>query len=151
MIQRIQSVYLFLVLLLSIAMLFVPLAEYSIKAIPPNSVQFTLFGFHSQTSNTIVLPTLIIDLAIGLITLINIFLYKNRKLQMKLCLLNVFLILALVALIAYYAYNFNGYYVNNQKYLFGICLPALMILFLFLSRKAITKADELVRAADRLR
>lgn len=151
MIQRIQSVYLFLVVLLSIAMLFVPLAEYSLKEIQPNKVQFTLLGFHSQASNTLVLPALMVDLAIGLIALITIFLYKKRKLQMKLCILNVLLTLALVALIAYYVYNFNGYYVSNQDYLFGICLPVLMIIFLLLGRKAIKKDDELVRAADRLR
>jgi hypothetical protein len=151
MIQRIQSVYLFLVLLLSIAILFVPLAEYSIKEIPPNSIQFTLLGFHSQTSNTLVLPALIVDIAIGLIALITIFQYNKRKIQIKLCLLNVFLTLALVALIFYYAFNFNGYYIKNQEYLFGICLPTLMILFLLLARRAIKKDDELVRAADRLR
>jgi len=132
-------------------MLFVPLAEYSIKAVLPNAVHFTLLGFHSQTSNTLVLPALITNIVIGLITLITIFLYKKRKLQMRLCLLNVLLTLSLIALIAYYAFNFNGYYVMNQDYLFGICLPALMILFLFLARSAIKKDEELVKSLDRLR
>lgn len=156
MIQRIQSVYLFLIAAISILMLFIPISEFElINKLPTihDVLQFKLTGLHYINENKKTIEPsyfcLIIDLLIGLVSFLTIFLYKRRKHQIRHCWLLIFLEIILIALI----FIFNGIIlgVNHDHFFVGAYLPFLSIVFSFLALRAIKKDEELVRSLDRLR
>ena len=124
MIQRIQSVYLLL-----ITVLMAVLAMMASKVIWWQSVLFAI---------------------LGIISLVTIFLYKNRKRQLWIVriLLLVFIIVSL-----YYCYiNWQIFHFRPDMATAVIVLisPASVILA-YLTVRAIQKDEKLVRSADRLR
>ncbi|MBI9034088.1 MAG: DUF4293 domain-containing protein [Bacteroidales bacterium] len=158
MIQRIQSVYLFLASVLLAGLYFLPVAEFlgdfgyyklfitHLESLTPDAEQFfgNMFFYPSAILNAVVI-------GIGIIT---IFKYKNRKLQMKLVNLNVFLtIVSLMGILFYYvpavekATSIKADYVSEL----GLYLPLLSLALFVLALKAIRKDERLVRSEDRIR
>jgi len=154
--QRIQSIYLFIaglsVLLLSL--LPIPLALFQNN---PNT---------SISSNTPIndgiltiddyLPLLGLGAFIGLVAIIAIFLFKNRKAQIKLVYLLIFLLVCLAALCTILAYKDYFFMKTNGLILswtpsFGIGLPIISLILFILAAKYIKKDEKLVRSMDRLR
>lgn len=88
----------------------------------------------------------------GTISLIDIFLYKNRPLQAKLC----WVIMGLLA-IWYLGYFLLGnsladeFKADFQFSYIVTCLPAIAIILTFLARKGIMADEKLVRSMDRIR
>ncbi len=143
MIQRIQSVYLLLVMLLSAALFFVNI--YSIEAsigATPGLQQFTV------TSNTIYL---ILNCVSGLFALITIFLYKNRNLQVRLSNLNMLFMCIFTGTVFYFADHGKTDPASIVHYGIGSYFPLIQLVFTFLAIRAIRKDEQLVRSADRLR
>lgn len=156
MIQRIQSVFLLIVAILSAVLFFVPVAVLT-------DVKFT----YSQTvlgacdvnaQALLVDPTYhvaALNGAIGLIALITIFLFRNRKRQMLLCNLNLLLILAMIVLM-FLAIDKNTTSLQpgttlTVMYRVGSYLAVAMLIFNFLANRFIKKDEDLVRSADRIR
>ncbi len=137
MLQRIQSVW--LLLAATFAFLTLKLSTYSgtNKDLLPSS-------FLTGTATTLMLAT---TLAVGIISFITIFLYKNRSLQLKLAILAILLELLLIFL----------YYKEIQTYVGkgAISITALfhiaVIIFLVLAAKGINSDDKLVKDSNRLR
>jgi predicted PurR-regulated permease PerM len=91
---------------------------------------------------------LIVTIGIALLALITIFLYKTRKLQLRLALAGL---LASVVLIVMY-------YLNSKKFIPGqgsLDLTALIVMgipfFFFLAIRGIYNDENLVKSADKLR
>jgi hypothetical protein len=78
--------------------------------------------------------------------------YKNRDLQMKLCFINIALMLVLFAAVFYY-YNIikSSLLLINSSITVAALFPVVSIILCFLAYKTIKKDDELVKSADRLR
>lgn len=136
MIQRIQTVYLFLAAVAAISFMFIPFGNIT------NQGNITLLNSHS-------LP--IFDFFVGVtstISILSIFLFKNRKKQALLVLLNILLSFAFIGAEAYGAYT-------NQKsdfhFSLGFILPFFVLIFNFLAYKGIKNDDKLVKSMDRLR
>jgi hypothetical protein len=143
MIQRIQSIWLFLASGASLASM--KLAFYSGNKLSdlqnPNSPKtFTsIDGMYNIVMN-------INTVAIGLICLIAIFLFKNRKLQMQ------FSALAIILesfLILQYQMSVGGFLEGN--YAVGAILQPLVMLLLLLAIRGINKDNKLIQESDRLR
>lgn len=143
MIQRKQSVFLALIVVVFVLLLFVPVYQIDISA----SVSAQLSG------RLLFIPLLFVPVALmSLIALVALFLYKNRLRQLKLCKIG----LGLSVLIAANAIVFPQFFVHgigrehlhvcNWAYLF----PTNIILFA-LAAFFIKKDEDLVKAADRLR
>lgn len=85
---------------------------------------------------------------ISAVSFISIFLFKNRKLQMKTVLLSILLSLGLIGLSVYAI-------VAHQKdhYQFGpaVVFPLFVLIFNFLAYKGIKHDENLVKSMDRLR
>ena len=155
MIQRIQSIYLLLAALCSGLLLAAPL--YSIET---TNATFQLFlGGLTQTSpeETILTsqPALLsVGILLSLFPLIILFLFKKRQVQMRLAasamMANTAMLLLLVAIVNKSIEHITELHVQ-EAYGFGLILPAISIVFLFLANKAIRKDDKLIRSADRLR
>ena len=148
MIQRIQTVFLFLAVVALGLFLWMPLIQTE-PAIPdwPAGLQGWKI-VHSFMGYLYFINPILVGTAIGL-TLINIFLYKNRELQMLICWF------AVVFTIAAAAYVYYKYY---TKVFFGMViltpwnlLAGAAVLFLILAWVNIRKDENLVKSVDRLR
>jgi UDP-N-acetylmuramyl pentapeptide phosphotransferase/UDP-N-acetylglucosamine-1-phosphate transferase len=97
-------------------------------------------------------PLTVLLVSIMLIGIVDIFLYKKRTLQMRICLFNIFLMFGLVAMIYYYArYAPVGVDRADSVLLWPIVIPFISIILTYLALKAIQKDDALVKSWERLR
>jgi len=148
MIQRIQSIWLLLAAITILCLLFVP-----IMGVVSNTGYHTLYGTGLKSpgadGSTTNIPLLISTVFAGLISLVNIFNFRNRKLQIRIALLNIILILALSA---WFFQIINGISGATQLDLEpGIYLSLVAIIFTLLAIRGIKKDEKLIRSADRLR
>ncbi len=87
----------------------------------------------------------------GALALINIFLFKNRALQINISRLVSLLSLALLALAVFLAYSSHLFDIQGNHFGIGGALPLLGLVFALLAAKYIRKDDKLVKSMDRLR
>lgn len=172
MIQRIQSIYLVLTLV-GLALLFMfPTATFDLVNPQTNTIEATasldLVEQATTYDQTGIIPTfvgqgsvllmiLVIVIAVG--TLVSIFLFKNRILQMRLVALTLVLTLAYIAIV--FVSTIDGCVADlqaswpiwtvNMHYGVGTFAPLAVAVLLFLAQQAIKKDELKVRAADRLR
>jgi hypothetical protein len=143
MLQRIQTIYLLLVTVLSVVLYFTPLfSQQHLATTAPQAETTFLVSTNSFLS--------ILTGVIAGMSFASVFLYKKRQTQIKACNLMMIIICVLIGLIFYTADTLNG---ANEKvhYQFGTYLPLIQLIFTFLAMRAIKKDEELVRSADRLR
>lgn len=157
MIQRIQTLFLLGVVVLGVAFSFVPVLGFT--AYDATYVMSAYKVVLSKEVTTVVSKNMGVGVLEGVIMIVSIivmFLYKNRQLQMKLLKLNILLItLQVVALMMYVDVAKSAIGPNENDVVIGIemgtIIPVLSLLLTYLAIRFIKKDDELVRAADRLR
>jgi len=135
MIQRIQSVYLIIVILVNILAVFF-LAGY-LDDILNLIVEFG-FEYHLYFG------------IISLLSIIGLFLFKNRSSQMKVGVMNLLLNFVALGFLVYWLLTLPGEIDISEKGI-GLILPVISIVFIVLAQKAIKRDDELVKSADRFR
>ncbi|MEP3836251.1 MAG: DUF4293 domain-containing protein [Algibacter sp.] len=89
-------------------------------------------------------------LASAVLSLVAIFMFKNRKSQFVLGRLNIILNFILLGFFVYQSLNVSGETAVSEKGI-GMLLPIVSIVLLALANKAIKKDEELVKSVDRLR
>jgi hypothetical protein len=137
MIQRIQTVYLLVALVILGTLPFVfPLFTMS----DGNEFRFMNDSFY----------TVLFGLSTTL-TLISIMYFKKRQHQFVLNRLTIILNLILLGLFVYRSLNLSGEAVQVSEKGIGMFLPIVAIVFLALANRAIKKDEDLVKSADRLR
>lgn len=136
MIQRIQSVYLLLVVLCAGVGPF--LAYLWLDA------QGTEFFAQNELWLSIAFY------AAAALALVTIFLFKNRQHQFVLNRLNMILQLFLLGFFVYRSLNLSGETLVSEKGI-GMLIPIISIVFLVLANRAIKKDEDLVKSVDRLR
>lgn len=137
MIQRIQTVYLLVALVILGVLPFVfPLFTMS----DGNEFRFMNDSFY----------TVLFGLSTTL-TLISIMYFKKRQHQFVLNRLTIILNLILLGLFVYRSLNLSGEAVQVSEKGIGMFLPIVAIVFLALANRAIKKDEDLVKSADRLR
>ena len=129
MIQRIQSLYLLVVILLSSVMLYLSLVpSFGMEL---NSWFYAYFGFYS----------------IPLLATICLFLYSKRKIQSILCFVLILFNLIVVQICGLKAFEGN----THTIILLALVASIVECILLFLARRAIDKDEKLVRSIDRIR
>lgn len=136
MLQRIQTIYLFIAALISGVLIFF-VSLWSNETGEPVYVEEVLIALG-------------MFLGSALISLITIFLFKNRKLQFVLGRLNILLNFFLLGVFVYWSLSLSGEMEISKKDI-GMFLPIISIVFLVLANKAIKKDEDLVKSVDRLR
>lgn len=160
MIQRIQSLYLGLIALISIVLNFLP-----VVSLVPSGANGSTALYHlsylsarqiSEGVDSVLVwfwPLFIISIMVAALSLFVLLQYKNRKLQLRLTqLLFLFSLVSLVVLV--YEVDTVGKIAGpDYRTTFSVyaALPVLQLLFCRLAARAIRKDEELVRSADRLR
>jgi len=154
MIQRIQSIYLLLVICLGVISFFVPymnlyVDDHMIASIKTSGVEFSQNASITADINMFLLSLNIMIIIV--LSLIAIFLFKKRKLQMMFVKLNlIFVIISIVTMFLYADIIKTA--INAMKsYYFGSAFPLISLVLLYLALKSISKDEELIKAADRLR
>ena len=86
----------------------------------------------------------------ALLSLISVFLYKNRKQQIGINRFNIVVNFYLLGIIVYHLLILPGESEISEKGI-GLFIPVLVIVFLALANKSIIKDEKLVKSVDRLR
>ena len=149
MIQRIQSIFLLLAATITIVFCF---SDFAFLKINELDFTFSVSGIKASSAalnqGISTIPLMIIFFIIALISVINIFFYKKRVLQMKLCILNIILIIGAIGLILFHFYTLKPY---EYQFRWSIILPIVAMILQFLAYRFIRKDEKLVRSLDRIR
>ncbi len=154
MIQRIQTIYLLVVVALVAMTLFFPLAFFAtpeqiytlyasgLKGIDGEVAQGTIYMFA---------PLLVA----AILPLVNIFLFRNRMLQIRLCVMEAVLLLGTSVIIGVYFFLsyrvFSLLEISTQGFKVALMFPLIAIFFTYLAARAIFSDELLVRSVDRIR
>lgn len=136
MLQRIQSVWLLLASTCAFISLKVPYYSGTNKEGIPS---YKLMG----TENFYLM---LLTIAVAVLALITIFLYKNRKLQLRLCILGILL----EALLIFLYYRETSSYLDGTYSLTAL-LHGCIVLFFFLAARGISNDDKIIKDSNRLR
>jgi hypothetical protein len=141
MLQRIQTVWLFLATLCAI--LGFKFSFYS-GAMMENDVSLKFKLIDAGTNIYLIITTTVI----AVVSTLAIFLYKNRGLQLKLCILGI--IIELVAIFFYYieVKKFDAY---SGTYSLTALIQAGVIIFFYLAAMGIRKDQKIIKESNRLR
>ncbi|MEP6844752.1 MAG: DUF4293 domain-containing protein [Panacibacter sp.] len=139
MIQRIQSVW----LLFASACAFLTLKLSFYTGIQLNDANRLLVPLNSTTT----IPIVTTAVAVGIASLVTIFLYKDRKMQMKI----VFATFAASILLIFLYFSYKN--TNYAEGSYDITAPVVFLIpiFLLFAIRAIYKDEKLIKSADRLR
>lgn len=152
MIQRIQSVWLLLVSITLLLLLVVPVVastqdnkEFWIQA---TGLYQQVNGANSKVEAFV--PLSISVVAVAFMSIGIIFNFKRRTLQKRM----IFFLIALIGSVSFWISNYaqkipGG--LENASYKPGIALPLLAIVFCILAIRGITKDEQLLKSAERLR
>jgi drug/metabolite transporter (DMT)-like permease len=138
MIQRIQSLW----LLLAAACAF---AGFKFSYYSGNKLNDTLLHELNATSTLLLMIT---TTTVGVLALVNIFLYKKRPLQLKLCVLGILLEAVLIFL---YYRETKAFVPEQGTYSLTSILHSIIVLAFVLAARSINKDSKLVKDSDRLR
>lgn len=164
MIQRIQTLYLAGATILLLFWFFSPLATFLVGG---QEFSFGIMGFSAPSTNTENIyirtwPLLMLTVLTTLISVISIFLYKRRMIQIRLCIFNFIALIGLVGLMAYFVYQVKSGFesaAQNTPQALSVAtqlsyvdvFPLVAALFTYLALRRIASDEALVRSMDRLR
>lgn len=147
-IQRIQSLYLLIAVILMVVFAFFPAMSFQMAD------KTVLYGaLETGRAGSMHIDPLLLTLVIltSLLALIDIFLFKNLQRQMTVCFVDIIIGLAMLVAIgiqAFYVGNRDGWTVSWQLY---VLLPILSIIFLMMAHKAMSRDKKKLNDAYRLR
>jgi hypothetical protein len=147
MIQRIQTLYIFIAALITALMLKTEFAEIA------SGGDYYIFSAGGiAMGENMILDGLPIQVFIGLIVILHlivIFLFKRRILQIRLLVFSVILLIGLAGLILYFLYA--GFDSLNVIFKIPMAIPLVAIIFDYLAIRAIGKDEALIRSINRIR
>jgi tellurite resistance protein TehA-like permease len=152
MIQRIQTVFLLIAFILVGLLFFIPFASimstdiFNLSILGVSSVNPKLNAGLEQPFWLTGLGTIS-----ALLILIDIFLYKKRKLQINLCFVSLVLLIALNLSMYTVTQDFHTLFSAEISYKIAFVFPLVAAVLVFLAYRSIKKDDNLVRSLDRIR
>lgn len=144
MLQRIQTLYLFIsAILSSIVIYMVPLWK--------DNGGMEIFESDVLLSDDLRLVSIaVVFILSGILSFLSIFMFKNRSRQIGLNRFNIVINFYLLGIIVYYLLMLPGESQISEKGI-GIFIPIIVIVLLALANKSIIKDEKLVKSVDRLR
>jgi len=151
MIQRIQSVYLFLAALFLMLFYFFPIASFT-----TNTFSFEFFNCHITHPENLKPPIALLPLAIFpflsvILSFVSIFLFKKRKLQLRIGKLNLLTVFITIGISIIYFLKLKSLLEGTIQFGFSGLFPIITFVMLILANRAIQHDENLIRAADRIR
>lgn len=146
MIQRVQSIWLFLAAFISAALFIFPLYQYT----PAGAATASLLS--AKSGDAFILLLLAADMS--LVPLVTIFFFKNRKRQKTMIWLAILSSFAFIGVMIMYIQDLKNAVppaTNDNFTLPGPIIPVIVIVFLSLALSGIRKDEALIKSVDRLR
>lgn len=177
MIQRKQSLHLLAIVALMVAMLFMPLATLTVGGsgtanekietatdgtitkttiVSDSSVELNIWGLYADGVQVtpLVLFTIITFMTIA-VAFVNIFLYRKRMLQLRLCFVLAILLIGILAYTGLYIYELHGVKDTQEfaaiKYSVVDLFPLVALVLTWFAYRGITTDIALLRSLDRIR
>lgn len=156
MIQRIQSLFLFFVVLSNVAIFFFPIANFlsELFYVKLYVYQFKNFTPDSELDFSLmtILPLLINNGLVIILALFTILKFKTRLIQLRLTKINILLTIFLIVGIFFgYPYIIEQELNATSSFETGAYFPLISLMFLVLAHRSILKDEKLVKSVDRLR
>ncbi len=152
MIQRIQSLFLLLSAIVTGLMVFKPLLN--IEAADGESGILFANAVKSAGAGEVILPCLpllILICTITLISIITIFLYKKRLLQLRLTVYNMILMVGLIGLGYYFARQGANELAGSLNLVFYTIMPVIAFILSFLAWRGVRRDYLMLKAVERIR
>jgi len=153
MLQRIQTIYLLVIVALFMAILFLPLALLQ------SGDQFFLYDV-TGVSTMGAEPELVypawglfaLSAIIALIAFAAIFLFKKRMLQIRFCIFNALLMIGFYGLFFFFYWQMKDQVQDlTLSVRFALCIPLVSLILDYLAIRNIGADEALVRSLNRLR
>jgi hypothetical protein len=151
MIQRIQTLFLLACFVLSGLMVTGNLMVMDDSSGTLFSVSFAGLGKVGGGTLQRLWPLSALLIIVPLLTLVSIFLYKNRKVQMRAVILVILLSLGTFILGAFYIFMFDKKIEVTLIWKIRAVFPLIVAIFAWLAYRSILKDDMVVKSYDRLR
>ncbi len=159
MIQRLQSVCLFASGIIILLLFVFPIAAYYGDL---HVIQFSLLGIKSLAPSVpgeeaifhplITMPLIVFVGLISILSISIIFLFRNRKRQLRLIKISILLtIILIVGIFIIYSRIITSQLTVGETFNAGAFFPLISLLLLVLAYRGVKRDDKLVRSADRLR
>lgn len=154
MIQRIQTLFLLVATALQIVFMLSPLTTFLMDT--NETIKLYCSGFKLSDSEDVMIlrstSILILCVSILALTFFDIFLYKKRVFQIRICIYTILLNVGMVILLILTILKFMDNNAVSQKvYSVSLVIPIVNIILLFLAFRGIRKDEVLIKAYDRLR
>lgn len=144
MLQRIQTVYLLVAIILS------GIVSFLLPFWSDQEMEDVYLDSLFQTGEVALMAVPVLFMMSGLISVITILSFKTRTRQIVFNRLNIVINFLLLGVIVYHLLMLPGETVVSKKGI-GVFIPLIVIVFLALANKAIIKDEKLVKSVDRLR
>lgn len=156
MIQRLQSIYLFLAFASAVVVFFFPLAGFSSPdfqcVLKVTGLKYVLGDQQPLSVNTVLLMILLGGTAV--MAVVSIFLYKNRTKQLKLVKITLIIAILFIVLIFVFSEKLIAGKIPGMApvaYKEGSYISLVMVVLLILASRRINSDEKKVRSADRIR
>lgn len=152
MIQRIQTVYLLLAFALCILCMCVSIGHFYTADGEHVGDLYNLW-VHLADGHRSLKPWALFVLLLIPSTLIfmSIFMFRQRAIQMRMCVFNIILLVGWYICYGVFAYILGGVFESDFRPSVMATIPFTSIVFLYLAFRGILKDEMLVRSLDRLR
>lgn len=155
MIQRIQTLYLLLTIIISVLFLTGTIIGFSVNNEPAFEIKasgvYNTVNCNQAELSEKLIPLSAVSALIPLIFVTAIFLYKQRRIQNRAIITGIIVIIITIVLLSYVS---AGIVTNNNAVIIPsikMIYPPVMILLAVLASRAVQKDDRLVKSYDRLR
>ncbi|MDR1056812.1 MAG: DUF4293 domain-containing protein [Prevotellaceae bacterium] len=138
-IQRIQTLYLLIVTVLQIILFFSRIA--GITASGEETIVYKTLNYW---------PMAVLAAITAILAFFSIFLFKRYIIQIRICVYNIILLLALQGYLIYYLLKLS-HKVEVISYSIPVVLPLVSAILVFLTIRSIGKDIASIKAADRIR
>lgn len=154
MIQRIQSVYLFLIIVLAGLVFFFPLSTFTIDTV---SFDLNIFGLKGDGTSEMEFPAwgkfvpALMAVLLASSSLVSLLNFRNRKTQLKVNSVGLLINLGLMVSIFVLTDSIAKSSGSVQEYAYGAYFPIGSALLFILSNRSIRADEAKIKSADRMR
>lgn len=158
MIQRAQSIYLFLAALCGLLTFFLSFAHYIQGDV--KLAEYAVFGVFNVQSDLVemtgpfLFPAWVMSLLVTMLPAIALFLYKKRPVQLMVTRLSFLMNLGFFVYLFFAVDTVHAELYGDEVgilYHAGFYMPVVALVFLFLAIRGIKKDEALVKSLDRIR
>jgi len=129
-----------------------PIADFSVDNGVLSLKHSGIFDSQGEKLELSTWPLTLFFALVSILAFLNIFSYKNRVRQMRLCIFLMLISVGMVAMMFYYTWmSGNKFDASQTLYQWRFVIPPILIILQYLAFRGIRKDELLVKAYDRIR